>query len=88
MLTRVPRTNRHIKPPARPASISAATITWTGQCACTQRSGIAAPACTAAHTYCSSRKISSCSGTVSKVPVPAGICISGLPWASSSHTLG
>ena len=28
--------------------------------------------------YCTSRRISSCSSTVSKVPVPAGICISGL----------
>ena len=41
-----------------------------------------------AASYCSSRRISSCSGTVSKVPVPAGICINGLASASSNQTLG
>ena len=39
-------------------------------------------------TQFSKRKISNCSATVSNVPVPAGICIKGLAWASNSQTLG
>ncbi len=35
-----------------------------------------------------SRKISNCSGTVSNVPAPVGICISGLPSGANSQTLG
>lgn len=41
-----------------------------------------------ARGHCTNCRISSCSSTVSKVPVPAGICISGFRRVSSSHTLG
>jgi len=54
----------------------------------TRADELSAAALSGAASYCSSRRISSCSGTVSKVPVPAGICINGLALGSSSQTLG
>ena len=59
-----------------------------GDCCVAVRAVGVARVTNAGSPHCSNRNISSCSDTVSNVPVPAGICINGFALSSNSQTLG